>query len=115
MSLGFREARTGDPLAFTPIPRTLSRLGSLIDRCAGRLIVGLVVAHAAGLLSAAEGVGLRIKIQYDPLAFEVGEPNSAAVLVGDGEVGGWIANLDHGAMVSTGIRHYAWLEDQRLW
>src|SRR5439155_11770148 len=66
-------------------------------RCTGCLIVGLVVAHAAGLLGAAGGVCLGIKVENYPLAAEVRQLDSAAVLVGELEVGGLLAGLDHGA------------------
>src|SRR5437660_80255 len=56
----------------------------------------MVVAHAAGLLRAARGVCLGIKIQYNPLATEVGQLDRAALLVGQLEVRSLVAGFDHG-------------------
>src|SRR5438270_5179289 len=56
----------------------------------------MVVAHAAGLLRAAGGVCLGIKIQYNPLATEVGQLDRAALLVGQLEVRSLVAGFDHG-------------------
>ena len=60
-----------------------------------------MVAHAAGLLGAAGGVGLWVEKQYDPLAGEVRELDSPAVLVGELELGRLIAGLDHAEILTS--------------
>src|SRR6266699_2474770 len=55
----------------------------------------MVVAHAAGLLGAAWGVGLRVEVEHHALTAEVGELDLAPILVGEGEVGGNVTLVDH--------------------
>ena len=59
----------------------------------GRLVVGPVVAHAAGLGGAAGGVGLGIEVENDGLAAQARQRDGVAVLVGEGEVGGGVAGI----------------------
>ena len=54
-----------------------------------------MVADAAGLGGAARGVGLRVEVEDDGPAGEVGERDGLAVLVGQREVGGALALGDH--------------------
>src|SRR5207248_6945693 len=72
----------------------------------------MVVAHAAGLLRAAGGVGLGIEVQHYTLAAEVSQLDSAAVLVGELEVGGLISGFDH-SVNTTGARRMPRLRGMR--
>ena len=62
---------------------------------AGGLVVGAAVADPAGLGRAARGVGARVEVEDDGLAAQVRERDLVAVLVGEGEVGGRVAWLEH--------------------
>src|SRR5437588_4442374 len=65
----------------------------------------MVVAHAAGLLRAAGGVGLGIEVQHYTLAAEVSQLDSAAVLVGELEVGGLVSGFDHRVNTTRGAAY----------
>jgi hypothetical protein len=57
-------------------------------------VVGLMIAHTAGLGGTARRVGLGVKVENDVLALEVGEADRLTVLVGKGECGGGFANRE---------------------
>ena len=83
---------------------------------AGGLVVAAVVADAARLRRAPGGVGLGIEVEDDGPAAQAREAHGGAVVVGELEVGGLVAGLDHGRRVSGRARgpDAAWRHPGRI-
>ena len=98
--VGVGEQREVEPVLGGELGHRVDRVRRDPDHAdAGRLVVGAPVADPAGLGGAPRCVRPWIEVEDDRAAPQVRERHLLAVLVGEGEVGGFLADAEHGAEI----------------